>query len=170
MASVGRIFWRSNRSKKRHTPTRMPYSCQLQFGTSGSIVTPVGGASTWRAIGFPMSQTSRLTMVQNTTRAPPGSFNGGRSEIAEKSARSRGSIGLARARFLTDFFMPRPYLPIRATRTAQRGGSWQDNRQIQNACQIHGQSYVGGSPSDNLRQLLRGFAPCRWGDHNHVKR
>src|SRR5271155_4002555 len=106
MASVGRIFKRSNNSKKRHTPTRMPYSCQLQFGTSGSCVTPVGGASTWRAIGLPMSQTSRLTMVQNTRRAPFGSFSGGRSTIAEKSARSRGSIGLALFFFRLGFAIP----------------------------------------------------------------
>ena len=74
---------RANRSKKRHTPTRMPYSCQLQFGTSGSIGCPVGAGSTCRAIGLPMSHTSRFTMVQNTSRAPPGSFSGGRSTIAE---------------------------------------------------------------------------------------
>src|SRR5579862_9880033 len=77
----------------------MPYSCQLQFGTSGNCVTPVGGARTCRAIGLPMSQTSRLTMLQKTTRAPPGSLSGGRSTIAEKSQRSRGSIGFAPAFF-----------------------------------------------------------------------
>src|SRR5256885_2324206 len=32
-------------------------------------------------------------MVQNTMRASPGSFSGGRSMIAEYSQRSRGSIG-----------------------------------------------------------------------------
>ncbi|MND03277.1 hypothetical protein D3C83_230230 [compost metagenome] len=61
----------------------MPYSCQLQFGTSGSKTAPVGAGSTWRAMARAMSQTSRLTMVQMTTRAPPGSFSGGRSTIAE---------------------------------------------------------------------------------------
>src|SRR5262245_34792889 len=34
-------------------------------------------------------------MVQNTMRALPGSLSGGRSTIAEYSARSRGIIGLA---------------------------------------------------------------------------
>jgi hypothetical protein len=53
------------------------------LGTSGSIGTPVGAGSTCRAIGLPMSQTSRLTMLQNTTRAPSGSLSGGRSTIAE---------------------------------------------------------------------------------------
>src|SRR5271169_5594799 len=107
------MFCCLNRSKKRHTPTRMPYSCQLQFGTSGRCVTPAGGPSTWRAIGLPMSQTSRLTMVQNTSRALLGSFSAGRSTIAENSARSRGSIGLSLflfAFFLAGFFIrhPRP--------------------------------------------------------------
>src|SRR6516225_11935208 len=71
----------------------MPYSCQLQFGTSGRSGTPVGAGRTCRAIGFPISQTSRLTMVHTTMRAPPGSFSGGRSTMAEYSQRSRGIIG-----------------------------------------------------------------------------
>jgi altronate dehydratase len=33
-------------------------------------------------------------MVQNTSRASPGNLSGGRSTIAEKSQRSRGSIGV----------------------------------------------------------------------------
>src|SRR5579864_7778092 len=71
----------------------MPYSCQLQFGTSGSKGTPVGAGNTCRAIGLEISQTSRLTMVQTIMRAPPGSFSGGRSTMAEYSERSRGSMG-----------------------------------------------------------------------------
>jgi hypothetical protein len=81
--TVGRMSSRLNRSKKRHTPTRIPYSCHDQLGTSGSSTCPVGAGSTWRAIGRAMSQTSRLTIGQTTIRAPPGSFNGGRSTIAE---------------------------------------------------------------------------------------
>jgi hypothetical protein len=69
--------------EKRQTPTRMPYSCQDQFGTSGSSTWPVGAGSTWRAMGLPMSQTSRLTMVQTTMRASPGRRSGGRSTMAE---------------------------------------------------------------------------------------
>jgi hypothetical protein len=67
----------------RQKPTRMPYSCQDQLGTSGSSGTPVGAGSTCRAIGLPMSHTSRLTMLHTATRASPGSRNGGRSTIAE---------------------------------------------------------------------------------------
>jgi hypothetical protein len=78
----------------------MPYSCQLQFGTSGSRVCPVGGGSTCRAIGLPISQASRLTVVQNAIRAPSGSVSGGRSTMAEKSQRSRGSIPFAILRSL----------------------------------------------------------------------
>src|SRR5712692_11569386 len=33
-------------------------------------------------------------MLQNATRAPPGSLSGSRSTIAEKSQRSRGNMGL----------------------------------------------------------------------------
>src|SRR4029077_11600407 len=71
----------------------MPYSCQLQFGTSGRSGTPVGAGRTCRAIGLEMSQTSRLTMDHTTMRAPPGSLRGGRSTMAEYSQRSRGIIG-----------------------------------------------------------------------------
>src|SRR4051812_49629999 len=81
---------RRYRSKKRHTPTRMPYSCYAQFGTSGNSTWPVGAGRTCRAIGREMFQTSRLTIVQTTMRAPPGRRNGGRSTIAENGGRSRG--------------------------------------------------------------------------------
>ena len=57
-ASVGLISSRSNNSKKRQQPTRMPYSCQAQCTTSGMSGTPVGAGSTCRAIGRPMSHTS----------------------------------------------------------------------------------------------------------------
>src|SRR3954471_14920332 len=77
---------------KRQKPTRMPYSCQAQLGTSGCSATPVGAGSTWRAIGRAMSQTSRFTIVQTITFALPGSLSAGRSTIAEYSARSRGII------------------------------------------------------------------------------
>ena len=48
-----------------------------------TLLTPVGAGSTCRAIGRAMSHTSRLTMVQITMRAPPGSFSTGRSTMAE---------------------------------------------------------------------------------------
>ena len=43
----------------------------------------VGGDSTVRGIGRSMPQSSTLTMVHTTMRAPPGSLSGGRSTIAE---------------------------------------------------------------------------------------
>src|SRR5580698_479327 len=101
------MLWRLNRSKNRHTPTRMPYSCQLQFGTSGNKVCPVGGAKTCRAIGLPMSQTSRLTMLQKMRRLLFGSLSGGRSTIAEKAVRSPGSIAPRRF-FAIRFFIGVP--------------------------------------------------------------
>src|SRR5262249_35894158 len=122
MATVGWIFCRLNRSKNRHTPTRIPYSCQLQLGTSGRWLTPLGGASTCRAIGLPMSQTSRLTMVQNTRRAPPGSFSAGRSTIAEYSARSRGSSGRLKALFFVRFISRLDELFWRVVEVGEKAG------------------------------------------------
>src|SRR5215467_1361116 len=83
---------RLNSSKKRQAPTRMPYSCQLQFGTSGRSEMPVGGGITWRAMGREISQTSRLTMLQTMMRPLLGSLSGGRSTIAEYGARWLGGI------------------------------------------------------------------------------
>ena len=83
MASVGLMPRARNSSKNRHTPTRMPYSCQLQCGTSGRSDAPVGAGNTWRGIGRPMSQTSRLTIGHRTRRARPGSRSGGLSTMAE---------------------------------------------------------------------------------------
>src|SRR5712671_7238841 len=80
---VGRIPSRAKRSKKRQTPTRIPYSCQDQFGTSGTNTSPVGAGRTCRAIGREMDQNSRLTIVQTTIRALLGNLSGGRSTIAE---------------------------------------------------------------------------------------
>src|SRR5579862_2765273 len=93
----------------------MPYSCQLQFGTSGSRVCPVGGASTCRAIGLPMSQTSRLTMLQKMRRLLFGSLSGGRSTIAENAVRSRGNIA------------PRRFLAIRLFIGAPRAANGVQN-------------------------------------------
>ena len=95
--------------RDRRSAIRRP-ACRIRASSSSArratSVTPVGGANTCRAIGLPMSQTSRLTTVQNTIRAPFGSFSGGRSTIAEKSARSRGSIGLPRGFFPVRFAIP----------------------------------------------------------------
>ena len=80
--SVGRMPRRANSAWKRQKPTRIPYSCQAQFGTSGSSAAPVGGDSTWRGMGFSMSQVSTLTTGQTIRRAPPGPVWRGRSEGA----------------------------------------------------------------------------------------
>src|ERR1700722_18639787 len=88
----GRIFNRSYSAWKRQKPTRIPYSCQLQFGTSGRVVTPVGGTSTCRGMGRAMSHTSTFTIVQITTRSPFGKCSFGRSTIAEYFARSLGRV------------------------------------------------------------------------------
>src|ERR1700741_933721 len=68
----------------------MPYSCQLQFGTSGRTGTPVGATSTVRGIARAMSHTSTFTTDQITRRSPPGNCSFGRSTIAEYFARSQG--------------------------------------------------------------------------------
>src|SRR5579862_2581904 len=76
----------------------MPYSCQLQLGTSGKVVTPVGGTRTCRGIARAMSHTSTFTMVQITTRSSLGRRSFGRSTIAEYFARSLGRV-ISRHRF-----------------------------------------------------------------------
>ena len=57
----------------RQKPTRMPYSCQDQFGWSGSTGWPCGGVMTMRAIGRAMSHSSRAstghTMSPGSVRA-----------------------------------------------------------------------------------------------------
>src|SRR6476646_10826251 len=72
----------------------MPYSCQLQLGTSGRSATPVGAGSTWRAIARAMSHTSRFTMVHTAMRPPCGNTSGGRSTIGTNGMRWRGSSGM----------------------------------------------------------------------------
>ena len=73
----------SNISSMRQKPTRLPYSCQAQFGMSGIGAPPAGGVSTVRGIVSLMSHSSTLTMTQTASRAPSGSANGLRSLIAE---------------------------------------------------------------------------------------
>src|SRR5277367_2342479 len=68
----------------------MPYSCQAQLATSGSIVWPDGAGIAVLGIGREMSHTSRLTIVQIITLPPSGGFSGGRSTIAEYGLRSCG--------------------------------------------------------------------------------
>ena len=70
----------------------MPYSCQLQFGWSGSIGWPCGGVITMRAIGREMSQCSSDISGHRISRSPSGSFSGGRPSIGEKARRSWGCM------------------------------------------------------------------------------
>ena len=83
IARVGVMRSFCKHSWSRQKPTRMPYSCHAQFGTSGSSGCPIGGGSTVRGIGRSMPQSSTFTMVHTTMRASPGSLSGGRSTIAE---------------------------------------------------------------------------------------
>ena len=76
----------SNSSKilvKRQKPTRLPYSCQAQLGTSGLGEPPAGGGSTVRGIGCVGSHSSTLTITHTTMRAPSGRLSGARSVIGE---------------------------------------------------------------------------------------
>ena len=68
---------------RRQKPTRLPYSCHAQLGTSGIGEPPAGGVSTVRGIGCVGSHSSTLTMTHTTMRAPSGSLSGARSVMAE---------------------------------------------------------------------------------------
>src|SRR4029450_12196263 len=78
-------------SNSRQNPTRIPYSCHAQFGTSGSTVAAWGGGGPGGGIGFSGSPSPTFTIVQTAIRAPFGSFQGVRCEIAEYGKRSRGN-------------------------------------------------------------------------------
>src|ERR1700730_12652513 len=90
----------------------MPYSCQLQFGTSGSWVIPVGGARTCRGIAREISHTSTLTIVHTIMRSPFGNRSFGRSTIAEYFARSFGNA-IPHTTLLGRFAHKFPLLPTR---------------------------------------------------------
>src|SRR6059058_1979742 len=92
MAAVARILRRPSASSIRQKPTRMPYSCHAQLGTSGTVVTPWGAVRYWRAIGFSMSHSSMLTMVHTAIRAPLGSLQARRVAMGEYSKRSCGNL------------------------------------------------------------------------------
>jgi hypothetical protein len=91
--TVGVIFSRSNTRLMRQKPTRMPYSCQLQFGWSGSMGWPCGGVIAIRAMAREMSQCSSDISGQTMSRKPSGSFSGGRPSMGENARRSCGSMG-----------------------------------------------------------------------------
>ena len=67
----------------RQKPTRLPYSCQHQFGMSGIGEPPAGGVITVRGMVCVGSHSSTLVTVHTTMRAPFGSFSGLRVGMAE---------------------------------------------------------------------------------------
>src|ERR1044072_4583242 len=83
IANVAGTLNSSNTFSMRQKPTRLPYSCQAQFGMSGDGAPPAGGVSTVRGIGERMSHSSTLTMHHTTMRAPPGSVRFLRPAIGE---------------------------------------------------------------------------------------
>src|SRR2546421_12705903 len=92
IASVAGTRKSSNTFSMRQKPTRLPYSCQAQFGMSGEGAPPAGGVSTVRGIGGKMSHSSTFTMHHTTLRAAPGSLSGARPAIGEEAMRSVGSM------------------------------------------------------------------------------
>ena len=76
-------------SRKRQKPTRMPYSCQAQLGTSGRSGTPIGGGRTVRGIAPAGLQFSTFTIVQTATRALFGRLSRGRLWIGRYGVRLR---------------------------------------------------------------------------------
>ena len=67
----------------RQKPTRLPYSCQAQFGMSGLGEPPAGGVMTVRGIGWVGSHSSMFTITHTAMRALFGSLSGARSAMAE---------------------------------------------------------------------------------------
>ena len=86
-----------NVSRNRQKPTRIPYSCHAQFGTSGSSGTPIGGGRTVRGIAPAGLQFSTFTIVQTATRASPGKVSFGRLWIGRYGARPRTLSPVSRA-------------------------------------------------------------------------
>ena len=109
-AKVAFRFRLPSASTKRQKPTRMPYSCQAQFGTSGSSGCPIGGGSTARGIAPVGLQFSTLTMVHTATRALSGSLSG-RPAVDRR-------VGQTAADALSDRFGHRLFLPLLSPRTA----------------------------------------------------
>src|SRR5271155_1320082 len=82
----------SSASASRQKPTRLPYSCQVQFGMSGVGTPPAGGVFTVRGIGELMSHSSMETSTQTAMRLPSGNASFGRRVIGEYGIRSIGNM------------------------------------------------------------------------------
>ena len=95
IASTAGTCNRSKTSSRRQKPTRFPYSCHAQLGTSGIGDPPAGGGRTVRGSGSSGFHSSTLTITHTARRAPPGKTRRGRSTMGEYVKRSVGSIGLS---------------------------------------------------------------------------
>src|SRR4029077_19073231 len=73
---------RSRASFIRQNPMRIPYSAQVQLGTSGMNSVPCGGGSMVRGMGSSGSQTSTVTSGHTATVFFSGRRNGLRSMMA----------------------------------------------------------------------------------------
>jgi hypothetical protein len=80
-ASATGIRWRSSTRSIRQNPTRLPYSCHAQFGTSGDGTPPAGGVRTVRGIGSVSDHSSTLTITQTETAAPSCRCRGARPSM-----------------------------------------------------------------------------------------
>ena len=76
----------------RQKPTRIPYSCQVQFGMSGCMGWLCGGEITMRAMGRARSHSSSANTGQTINLSPSGNRNGLRPAMAEYGRRSRGCM------------------------------------------------------------------------------
>src|SRR5258707_15099921 len=96
MASTPGILNSSNTLRMRQNPTRLPYSCQAQFGMSGVGEPPAGGVSTVRGIVCLASHSSTLMITHTAIRAPFGNLSGGRGRVGEYEVQWVGRRGIAR--------------------------------------------------------------------------
>src|ERR1700742_223646 len=96
MARTAGVLNSSNTFRMRQNPTRLPYSCQAQFGMSGLGEPPAGGVSTVRGIVCLISHSSILTITHTAIRAAFGNLSGGRVAIGEYEMRSVGNMVMAR--------------------------------------------------------------------------
>src|ERR1700685_4446008 len=92
----------SSVSARRQKPTRLPYSCQVQFGMSGVGTPPAGGVFTVRGIGELMSHSSMATSTQTTMHLPSGNASVGRRVIGEYGIRSIGNMAAGPLRTCVD--------------------------------------------------------------------
>src|SRR5690606_16619386 len=84
-------FWKA--SSRRQKPTRMPYSCHVQLGMSGtSEDIPPGGGEAWRGMHRSISHSSILTTGQMISRVPSSVRSGGRSKGELYGTRWRGCM------------------------------------------------------------------------------